>query len=52
MREAVIMLRFPKGDVPVKGWRCPSCGDEKVLLEDAKAARLYAERMGLGSAHA
>jgi hypothetical protein len=52
MSQATVHLRFARGDVPVKGWRCPSCGDEKILLEDAKAARLYAERMGLGPAHA
>jgi len=47
MEEAVIVLQFPRGTLPVKGGRCPLDGDEKMRAEDVAEAQRLAHELGL-----
>jgi hypothetical protein len=47
MEETILSLQYPKGRVPARGFRCPTCGEEVLLLEDASEARRTAENLGL-----
>lgn len=38
--------------MPVKGYKCPVCGAEMVIGEDARAARLEAQRLGISGVRA
>ena len=46
MREAIILVHYPRGDLPIKGYRC-SAGHERIPLDEAKRAELTANRLGL-----
>lgn len=47
MELTVLSVRFPRGSLPVKGFRCPVCGEEELLLDEAARARETASRLGL-----
>lgn len=47
MELTVLTIRFPRGSLPVKGFRCPVCGEEELLLGEAARARETARRLGL-----
>lgn len=40
-------MHFPLGDLPVKGARCPSCGEEVLSPEQVDHAQQTARRLGL-----
>lgn len=46
MNEAVLDVRFPRGTLPTRGFRCPECGNEVVRAEDAKALEAKAREAG------
>lgn len=53
MRHAVVELRYPVGIVPVKGFRCPVCGEEEMPLAEVGRAQRLAAELGLyGIEHA
>lgn len=47
MELTVLSLAFPRGTLPVKGFRCPTCGAEELLLGELAKARETARRIGL-----
>lgn len=47
MVEALLKVHFPLGSIPARGFRCPACGDERLLGSDAEAAQTLARRLGL-----
>lgn len=47
MDEAVLKVHFPAGSLAARGFRCPACGDERLLASDAEAAQELAHRLGL-----
>lgn len=44
---AILTMHFPLGDLPVKGAKCPSCGEEILLPEQVDQAQQTARRLGL-----
>lgn len=46
MVREVMHVRMAGVNVPVRGWRCPVCGADHILSDDAQAALEYAQRMG------
>src|SRR5205823_648199 len=50
---AVLRVHFPKGALPVNGWKCPKCGEEVLTAEQAAHAQATGRRLGLfGPEHA
>ncbi len=47
MERAILDLHFPAGKLPVKGWRCPACGEEDLAAEQVADAQQVARRLGL-----
>lgn len=47
MHPDILSLRFPEGTLPVRGYRCPRCGEERLLGTTLKDAQSLAERLGL-----
>lgn len=47
MDPAIVKLTFPSGWLPVRGFRCATCGEDAVMGEEGAAARLLAEKLGL-----
>lgn len=47
MRPSIVKVHFPLGVLPVKGFRCPVCGEEVLLAEDAGASQELASQLGL-----
>ncbi|MHB8584775.1 MAG: AbrB/MazE/SpoVT family DNA-binding domain-containing protein [Thermoplasmatota archaeon] len=47
MELTVLTVRYPRGSLPVKGFRCPICGEEEMLLDEAARARSQARGLGL-----
>lgn len=47
MQEAILQMHYPNGTLPVKGYRCPACGNERLLADSAQEAHDTAERIGL-----
>lgn len=47
MEEAILRVDFPLGSLPARGWRCPVCGEETLLLADAGEVQRLAQRLGL-----
>lgn len=45
--EVVLWIRYPRGRVPSRGFRCPICGDESLLLGDGNKADELAHELGL-----
>jgi general stress protein YciG len=46
MQEAVVRIHYPRGTLPVRGFRCPVCGEEEVLAQDAQALQDMARQLG------
>ncbi len=46
MIDAIILVHYPRGDLPIKGFRCPG-GHERIPLSEAKRAEATATRLGL-----
>lgn len=47
MEEAILKVHFPIGSMPVRGYRCPVCGDERLLGAEAAKAQKAAHKLGL-----
>ena len=47
MAPAVVRLRFPRGVLPVEGWRCAVCGEEVVGSQALAGAQRLAQELGL-----
>lgn len=47
MEPATFEVRFPLGKLPVRGFRCPICGEEALTGTQAKALDELARRLGL-----
>lgn len=47
MELTVFMTRYPRAEVPTRGFRCPTCGAEELLLGEAQRVHEIATRLGL-----
>lgn len=47
MDAAILEVRFPRGVLPAKGYRCPRCGREVLLGADAAELQELGHRLGL-----
>lgn len=47
MELTVFMSRFPRGELPTRGFRCAVCGEEELTLAEAKRVHEMAKRLGL-----
>jgi hypothetical protein len=47
MVEAIVMMNYPAGSLPARGFRCEVCGNETLLLQDAQAVNDLAKRLGM-----
>jgi len=47
MALAVVSLRFPRGALPVEGWRCAVCGEEVLGARALAGAQAIAQDLGL-----
>lgn len=47
MVETVLKVHFPRGALPVRGFRCPVCGEDAIPAADAAAVRGMAQSLGL-----
>lgn len=47
MDVVILRLRYPRGQVPAKGFRCPECGEESLLVSEAEKADEMARDLGL-----
>ncbi len=47
MTADILYTHFPRGRLPVRGYRCEKCGYEMIPLEEAKSAQDEAEKLGL-----
>lgn len=47
MEHAILQMQYPLGALPARGFRCPVCGNETLLLPDAQAVNDLARRLGL-----
>jgi len=47
MTPDIIYTHFPRGKLPVRGYRCEKCGYEMIPLEEAKRVQDEAEILGL-----
>jgi hypothetical protein len=47
MDEVILRLRYPRGQLPARGFRCGTCGEERLLFSDAEKADETAHEIGL-----
>lgn len=47
MEQAIVKIRFPLGALPVRGLRCPVCGEERIPAGEAEEAQRLAGKLGL-----
>lgn len=47
MERAILLVHFPRGKVPARGFQCPVCGDERLLADDVSDVRNLAAELGL-----
>jgi len=47
MVPEILIVHFPKGGLPARGYRCPKCRDELVPLDEAQRVEAIAEKVGL-----
>lgn len=47
MEQAILKVRFPLGSLPVRGFKCPTCGEERLPAHEAAEAQHLAEKLGL-----
>lgn len=47
MDLTVLSVRFPRGELPVRGFRCATCGEEAVEATEAAKAQKFAAKLGL-----
>lgn len=47
MDAAIVQMQYPKGALPSRGYQCGVCGNETLLLPDAKAVNDLARVLGL-----
>lgn len=47
MEEAVLWIRYPRGRIPARGFRCHLCGEEVLIVSDAEKANELARELGL-----
>lgn len=43
----MLLVRFPGGAIPGRGFRCRQCGEESLLAEETERLHGLAERLGL-----
>lgn len=47
MEPAVLLVRYPSGELPGRGFRCPVCARETLLLEESARLNDLARKLGL-----
>lgn len=47
MVSDILMIHFPKGALPARGYRCPKCRNELIPLDEAQRVETIAEKVGL-----
>lgn len=47
MRPAILRVHFPRGALPVRGYLCPSCGEDAILAADATLVQELGRSLGL-----
>lgn len=47
MEPTILQLNYPRGSLPVRGFRCPHCGDDAILGADGAKNRELANSLGL-----
>lgn len=47
MRPAILTVHFPRGDLPVQGYRCPEHGYELIDPAESSKVERTAESLGL-----
>lgn len=47
MEPAILKIRFPLGSLPVRGFRCPVCREERLPAQEAEEAQGLAHKLGL-----
>lgn len=47
MEPAILTMQFPLGPLPVKGAKCPECGEEVFIAGQVEQAQETARRLGL-----
>ncbi|HEX9816255.1 MAG TPA: hypothetical protein VGB18_04685 [Candidatus Thermoplasmatota archaeon] len=47
MDEAIFPVHFPLGQLPARGFRCPTCGEEQLLGSEAQRLERMAHDVGL-----
>ncbi len=43
----ILKTHFPKGDLPIRGYKCLKCGYELIPFEEAERVQQLAETLGL-----
>lgn len=43
----MLEMRYPLGSVPARGFRCPVCGSEELLLGESKRVHELARKLGM-----
>jgi len=43
----ILKTKFPKGSLPIRGYKCSSCGYELIPFEEAERVQHQAEVLGL-----
>ena len=52
MTPIVLQIHFAGGKIPVRGYKCPVCGEEMILGSDSIQAKRDAMRLGLSGVRA
>lgn len=47
MHPATFLCRFPRGQLPAQGHRCPRCGEEVLSIHESARLQRQAQRLGL-----
>jgi len=47
MDKSILSTHYPRGSLPVRGYKCKTCGFELISIEEAEHAQELAERLGL-----
>jgi hypothetical protein len=47
MESAILKMNYPAGWLPVRGFRCPKCGEDAIMAEESAAAAKLAKELGL-----
>lgn len=47
MQPALLSVRFPEGTLPAKGFRCPTCGEERLTATESERISTLGRKLGL-----